>query len=206
MCLRLTWLCGHTGWVNTMLSSSTTRWRVNAHLRWGRNRAPVAGVEERGLTSPHHRGDRRSMSSSLAVQTSLAKGMWSSWGGTSPWARSPAGWEKKPEEVASSAGNGVGKVSVYGQIWVNNSFLGGKIHTSCKDMLSAPHTYTLLFALLISIFLYMPLIVWFIGTDKEYGICLIGQVYFFLMWCVFTHKFIILGYFGFQRVNAGNIL
>lgn len=52
----------------------------------------------------------------------------------------------------------------------------------------------------------MPLIVWFIGTDKEYGICLIGQVYFFLMWCVFTHEFIILGYFGFQRVNAGNIL
>lgn len=73
-------------------------------------------------------------------------------------------------------------------------------------MLSATHTYTLLFALLISIFLYMPLIVWFIGTDKEYGICLIGQVYFFLMWCVFTHEFIILGYFGFQRVNAGNIL
>lgn len=52
----------------------------------------------------------------------------------------------------------------------------------------------------------MPLIVWFIRGNKEYGIWLIGQVQFCPVWCMFTHEFIILGYFGFQRVNARNIL
>ena len=71
-------------------------------------------------------------------------------------------------------------------------------------MLAAPHIYTVFyFALLISIFLCMPLIVWFIRGDKEYEIWLTGQGHFCLVWCVFTCKFIILGYFGFQRVKAG---
>lgn len=59
-------------------------------------------------------------------------------------AQSPAGWGKKPEEMAFSAGIVVCRVGAYAQLQFKGSFLGDKIHTGCKGMLAATHIYSLL--------------------------------------------------------------
>lgn len=153
-----------------------THRRGNDHRWWGRGKAPVARVQGTGVWSPH--------------ATEVADGAWAAcqlFGQVRPrgceatgeaqanlhdpgWAQSPARGEKKPEEVASTAGKGVRRVGAYAQLQVNNSFLGGKIHTGCKGMLAAPHIYTVFcFAVLVSAFLYMPLIVRLSEAIKSMG-------------------------------------
>lgn len=91
--------------------------------------------------------------------------------------------------MASWVGKGMYRVFTYTWIQFNNSFPKGKILIVSKDMFCFPTHTVFCFAVLISIFLYMPLIVWFIRGNRSMGFSSLAKRAVCLVWCEFTNRF-----------------